>query len=318
MSVQQGFTRLRDVGGADAGIASACAQQFFPAPHVHFGGPALSQTGGHGDMRNRGESNGGTLSNGISIVVDGEFAVRQATREAMRQGAGHVKLMLSGGVASPSDPLDGQQYSEAEIRAAVEESDAFGRYVAGHCYTSTSITRALLLGVRSIEHGNYADDATLDLITSRGAYLVPTLATYHMLAKEGAAHGLPPVSQAKVGDLLDAGLDTLQRAVMRGTPICFGTDLLGEMHGHQVGEFTLRAKVQPIIDVLRSATVTAATLLGVADRAGRVRPGMLADMAIYSVDPLSSPDVLARPDRFLRMVVVAGRAVLDRTHGRSP
>lgn len=311
-SVLSGFTRLRDVGGADWGLAAAAREQVFPAPHLHYGGPALSQTGGHGDMREPGEPSHATAYPGISRVVDGADAVRRAAREELRLGASHIKMMLSGGVASPTDPLEAPQYSAEEISAAVAEAGALGRYVAGHCYTGPAVSRAVQLGIRSIEHGNFADDTSLKEILDAGAFLVPTLATYRYLAEEGEAHGLPPASQAKVGNLFDAGLDALDRAWRIGVPVAFGTDLLGPMHRHQAREFELRARVQPLADVIRSATTVAAQLLGIDDHVGLVRPGFAADLVAYDRDPLSTPAVLADPARHLRMVMVGGRILLGR------
>lgn len=308
-SLRRGFTRLRDVGGADWGLAKAAAEQAFPAPHLHFGGPALSQTGGHGDMRGRGERSHDSPHPGISRVVDGADAVRQAAREELRLGASHLKMMLSGGVASPTDALDAPQYSAEEVTAAVEEASAAGKYVAGHCYSAASVSRAVRLGVRSIEHGNFADEAALKEIKAAGAVLVPTLSTYKYLADEGRAAGLPAESQAKVGDLFDAGLDALARAGEAAVPIAFGTDLLGAMHRHQAREFELRARVQPLLDVVRSATLVGARLLGVDHLAGDVRPGLLADLTAWREDPLSTPEVLSRPEDHLRLVTVAGRPV---------
>ena len=310
-SLVRGFTRLRDVGGADWGLARAARESRTPLPHLHYGGPALSQTGGHGDMRLPGEpQDSGTLHGGISRIVDGPDELRRAAREELRLGASHIKLMLSGGVASPTDPLERAQYSIEEISAVVAEAAATGRYVAGHCYTGEAVSRAVRNGVRSVEHGNLADDAALADIAAQGAWLVPTLSTYALLGREGRQHGVPDASLDKIGNLLEAGLDSVARAHALGVPMALGSDLLGPMHADQSEEFALRARVQPWPDVVRSATIGGASLLGLEGQVGEVRDGMVADLIALDQDPLSSPSVLSHAQRHLTLVMVEGRTWL--------
>jgi len=169
-------------------------------------------------------------------VCDGVAEVRRAAREELRRGAFHIKIMLSGGVASPTDRVDSTQFSVEEIRAAVEEATAANRYVMGHAYTSRAINRGLECGVRSIEHGNLMDESSIPLFLSHQAFYVPTLVTYSALAEDGRAAGLPEDSYRKVFDVLDAGLRALELADRAGVQIAFGTDLLGPMHAHQSRE----------------------------------------------------------------------------------
>lgn len=147
-TLRRGFTTVRDVGGADHGLAAAVEDGLFSGPRLLFGGPALSQTGGHGDMRPAGRttSTGPACCPAIGQVCDGVDEVRKAAREQLRTGAHHIKLMLSGGVASPTDRIDSVQFSEDEIRAVVQEADAANRYVAGHAYTARAIERGLRCG----------------------------------------------------------------------------------------------------------------------------------------------------------------------------
>ncbi|GGL98745.1 metal-dependent hydrolase family protein [Nakamurella endophytica] len=310
--LHRGFTRVRDVGGADWGLAQAGQDRLFDGPFLHFGGKALSQTGGHGDSRGRGDDCGCAAAGGIGRVADGVDAVRTAVREERRRGASHIKIMLSGGVASPSDVLEQDQYSDAEIAAAVEEAHRGGIYVAAHAYTAASMQRGAALGVRSFEHGNHLDDAAAQALVDHDAYLVPTLATYYWLGREGTAAGLPAGSLAKLGDLYDAGLAALRLARRAGVRVAFGTDLLGAMQVHQSDEFSLRAAVETPLETLRSATTVAAELLGIADRVGRVEVGMTADLVAVSGDPLADPAVLADPDTHLRLVLVGGEVRVSR------
>ncbi len=209
----------------------------------------------------------------LGVICDGVDAVRKASREEIRRGASHLKLMLSGGVASPTDRVDSVQFSREEIRAAVEEAEAANLYVAGHAYTSRAINRGLECGVRSIEHGNLMESSSLPLFQESGAFYVPTLATYSALASRGREFGLPEHSHRKVFDVLDAGLHALELAHRAHLPIVFGTDLLGGMHEEQLSEFTLRHEIQPPADILRSATTVAARLLRMEGVIGVVAPG---------------------------------------------
>ena len=168
--LDRGFTTVRDTGGADWGIKTAIETGHITGPRLYIAGQSIGPTGGHSDSRRRtnrfGSSNDCVCCNGLqfkSAIADGVDEVRKSAREQMRQGADHVKIMMSGGVASPYDPLDSQQFSDGEVSAAVEEATAFGRYVCAHAYSAESITRAARLGVRTIEHGNLIDDASAKL-----------------------------------------------------------------------------------------------------------------------------------------------------------
>src|SRR5262249_22620004 len=153
----RGFTTVRDPGGGDAGLARAVREGLTPAPRYLFCGPALSQTGGHGDPRPpvRACCRGGGR---MAEVVDGVAGLRRAARERLRGGAHAVKIMASGGVISPSDPLRVPQYSPEEIRAVTDETTRRGSYVAAHAYSAEAIRAAVANGVRSIEHGNLLDE----------------------------------------------------------------------------------------------------------------------------------------------------------------
>jgi imidazolonepropionase-like amidohydrolase len=303
----RGFTTVRDVGGADYGLAQAVEEGLLPGPRLFFGGKALSQTGGHGDLRTRGRLvlDQHRCCPSIGLVCDGVDEVRRGAREQLRTGADHIKIMLSGGVASPTDRVDSTQFSTEEIRAAVEEASAANRYVTGHAYTAAAINRGLQAGVRSIEHGNLLDDSSIELFLSHQAFLVPTLVTYQQLATEGAEHGLPADSQAKVDDVLQHGLGALERATHAGVDVVYGTDLLGGMHRHQLREFSIRAQVQRPQDIIRSATSTAARLVG-DDRLGRIAPGSWGDLLVVDGDPLADIEVLTAPDKHLKLVMKAG------------
>jgi imidazolonepropionase-like amidohydrolase len=306
----RGFTTVRDAGGADYGLAQAVELGLVAGPRIFYAGRTLSQTGGHGDFSPKAD--GPMLcachihSTGFSHVADGVAAVRKAAREELRRGAFQVKIMASGGVASPSDPIWNLQYSREEMRAIVEEAESWRTYAMAHAYTPEAIGRAVDAGVRTIEHGNLIDAATAAKMKQAGAYLVPTLVTYLAMDEMGRQLGLPPKSLEKVKDVLDAGLASLEIAKSAGVSLGFGTDLLGETHEQQSREFGIRAKVLSPAEILRSATVTNAEILNRTGELGVVAPGARADLLVVDGDPLADVSILERPDENLRLIVKGG------------
>lgn len=310
-ALRRGFTTLRDAGGADFGLAQAAAEGLFTAPRLFYGGKAISQTGGHADMRAPGTTVMDThqCCPHMGVVCDGVSEVRRAARHQLRTGADHIKLMLSGGVASPTDRVDSTQFSDEEIRAAVEEAEAANRYALGHAYTARAINRGLRLGVRSIEHGNLLDEESVRLFREHDAFLVPTLVTYQRLRIDGAANGLPRESQDKVENVLYAGIDALRLADQGDVNIAYGSDLLGDMRSWQSHEFMIRSEVQSPAAVLRSATTTAARLLRQEGELGRVTPGARADFLLLKANPLEDIRILAEPESSLTHVFSRGGLV---------
>lgn len=314
-SLDRGFTTVRDVAGADVGLAQAIKDGLLDrVPRLFYGGRALSQTGGHGDFRPGDHALDsphfcGCSFHGdhLSVIADGADAVRRAVREELRRGASHIKIMGSGGVASPTDPLDRCQYSDGEIQAAVEETDRAGSYVAAHCHPKEAVRRAAALGVRSIEHGTLIDRDTADFVAKRGSFVVPTMATLMALRDEGEKLGFPPVSMEKLRHVADAALSSLEIMKTAGVKMGFGTDLLGALHVRQSTEFTLRASVLPTIDVLRSACVVNAELLGQSGRLGCVREGALADLLVLDGNPLEDISVLGDGGKHIAVIMKDGK-----------
>src|ERR1700677_3948621 len=172
-----GFTTLRDVGGGGLGIALAVEDSLIKGPRVFFAGRVLSMTGGHGDFRDPFSSVGACACSAdgrIAVICDGADAVRAAAREELRRGAHCIKIMLSGGVLSPTDPIWMDQFSDAEVSAAVEEAARRRKYVAAHCHPPSSIERAARLGVRTIEHATLIDDTSAAAVKAARALVRPT------------------------------------------------------------------------------------------------------------------------------------------------
>ena len=314
--LRRGFTTVRDVGGADHGLRSAVERRLFEGPRLFIAGRPISQTGGHADMRPqgvRGEIYCACAGLGlVGAIADGVGEVRRAVREQVRQGADHIKIMAGGGIASPTDPIDGTQFSIDELRAAVEEAEAANLYAAAHAYSPRAVTRAVQAGVRSIEHGNLIDAATARVMKQHGAFLVPTLATYAALAEEGQRLGWSAAMLTKLQGVHDRGLQAVELARAEGVPVVFGTDLLGYMHGRQSTEFALRAPAVPPLEVLQSATSVAARLMGRSGQLGVLAPGAWADLLVIDGDPELSLDMLSRPEIGVRLILQGGRVVLDR------
>jgi imidazolonepropionase-like amidohydrolase len=314
-SVRRGFTTIRDAGGADYGLARAIAQGLIRGPRLFYSGRALSQTGGHGDQRSLEHDHAlcacGMGARWFSRIADGVAAVRQAARDELRKGATQIKIMASGGVASPSDPIWVLQYSEEEMRAVVEEAAAWRTYVMAHAYTPEAISRGIRLGVRSIEHGNLIDAATAAQAAAAGAFVVPTLATYEALAVHGRDLGFPQRSLDKLEDVRSAGLAALEILTTAGVQIGFGTDLLGAMHRHQLSEFQIRARVMAPVDILRQATSVNARLLNREGELGVVKAGALADLLVLDGDPTRDAGVLAGEGERVLMVLRGGEVLKD-------
>jgi imidazolonepropionase-like amidohydrolase len=315
-SLRRGFTTVRDAAGADWGLAIALDTGLIKGPRLFFPGQALSPTGGHGDMRPNTALDtlcgccAGSLS--IGIVADGVDEVRRAVRANLKKGAHHIKIMASGGVASPSDPIYALQYSEEEIACAVWEAKAWRRYVQAHAYTPEAIFRAVRLGVRSIEHCNLIDAPTARYMAAQGAFAVPTLVTYQALEDEGAALGLPPESMAKLGSVKEAGLGSLEILHQAGVKMGFGTDLLAGMRRRQGEEFTIRREVLPAAEVLRQATLTNAALLQREGELGVIAAGALADIILVDGDPLKDIGILTGQGERVPFVMKGGEALVDR------
>lgn len=306
-----GFTTVRDVGGGDAGIARAVAEGLIRGPRVFFAGRALSMTGGHGDFRDpfSGVGSCGCSGEGrVALVVDGEDAVRAAAREELRRGAHCIKIMLSGGVLSPADPIWMDQFTDREVIAAVEEAARRRKYVAAHCHPPSSIARAVRLGVRTIEHATLIDESSAAAVKSAGAYVVPTTVIVRALLDDAEAGRLPSWMSTKLAEVSDQSLRGLEIMDRFELKIGFGTDLLGHLHTHQTREFTIRREVQSAASILRSATAVNAEIL-LEPNLGKIQPGCYADILIVDGDPLEDIGVLAQDGRSLSAIMKAGEFV---------
>ena len=308
--LQRGFTTIRDAAGADGGLAEAVEDGLVRGPRIFPSGMALSQTGGHGDTRPRTQPvdscacRAGGLT--MSRIADGVAECRRAARDELRKGATQIKIVASGGVASPYDPIWNLQYSEEEVRAIVEEAQAWHTYVMAHAYSPEAIRRSIDFGVRSIEHANLIDRATAEHVCGAEAFVVPTLVTYDALHRHGRELGVPEVSMGKLGEVREAGLHSLEILQAAGVKIGFGTDLLGPMHRYQSREFIIRAEAMSPFDIIRSATTVNAELLNHPGELGVVAAGARADLIVIDGDPLADISLLDGQGEHLTYIMKDG------------
>jgi imidazolonepropionase-like amidohydrolase len=309
--LDRGFTTVRDTGGADWGIKEAQALGLLPGPRLFIAGRALGPTGGHSDARRRTDTGFGgcRCCNGMAFcmeVADGVDGLRSAVREQLRQGVDQIKIMVSGGVASPYDPLDSKQFSLDEIAAAVEEAHAFGRYVQAHAYTPEAITRAVSSGVRTIEHGNLIDDRTARLMKKNGAYLVANLVAYYAMKERAREFGMNEEMLAKNELVIDGGLKSLEICKRAGVKVGYGSDLLGQLQIDQSREFLLRSEVLKPIEIIRQATLVGAEIVRMDGKLGTVSPGAFADLIVVDGDPVKDLGLFQGQGKHLSAIMKGG------------
>jgi imidazolonepropionase-like amidohydrolase len=308
-ALDRGFTSVRDAGGADIGLVRAVDEGLIKGPRIFHSGKALSQTGGHGDMRAATHFEPcacATYHGPICVVADGVDEVRKAVREELRKGATQIKLMVSGGVLSPSDPVWMDQYSEAEIRAAVEEAATRRTYVMAHAHTANAARRCVDYGVRSIEHGTLIDLETAEYVAASDAYVVPTLSTIHMMKEKGPDLGLQKIFADKLGTLFEDAQQAVRVCQDAGVKLGLGSDLIGPLHEYQSMELALRAEITSPLDALRAATRTNAALLMREGVLGTIAEGAIADLLLVDGDPLENIDLLQHQGTHLSMIMKDG------------
>ncbi len=308
--LDRGFTSVRDTGGSDWGLKAAVDEGLVAGPRLFIAGRAVGPTGGHSDGRRRTDY--GTrcpCCDALSFVTslaDGQAEVRRAVREEMRQGCDQVKIMMSGGVASPYDPLDSLQFSVGEIRAAVEEAEAFGRYVCAHAYSAEAITRAAHAGVRTIEHGNLIDEGSAALMAEKGMFLVANLVAYYAMKERAAEYGMSAEMLEKNDAVIDGGLRSLEICKRAGVPVAYGSDLLGQLQVDQSREFQIRREVLEPMEIIRSATTVAAQVLRQEGKLGCLTPGAHADLLVIDGDPLAEMELLGGHGRHMPVIMKGG------------
>ncbi|MGD0151981.1 MAG: amidohydrolase family protein, partial [Xanthobacteraceae bacterium] len=308
-TLMRGFTTVRDLGGPVFGLKRAIDEGVTIGPHIYPSGAFISQTSGHGDFRFSFEVPrlpGGPLSHseveGIAAIADSPDEVRLRTREQLRQGASQIKLMAGGGVASPYNPIESTQYTEPEIRAAVEAADNWGTYVTVHAYTPRAIRQAVAAGVKCIEHGQLIDEPTARLLADNGIWwsLQP------LLDDEDAPPLVNPVSQKKALEVF-AGTDNAYKLAKKyNAKTAFGTDILfdARLTTRQGAILAKMVRWYTPAETLKMATANNGELMALSGfinpypgKLGVVEEGAIADLLLVDGNPLENIKLVADPDR---------------------
>lgn len=293
-ALKRGFTTVRDVAGGDIGLRRAAETGLFDSPRYFFTGPAMSQTGGHGDPRS--EHVDVCFSHGhMCELVDGVDAIRVAVRNRLRTGAHAIKVMTSGGVFSLTDPVRVPQYSAEELRAASDEAARRGSYVTAHSYSSESVMHSIENGVTCIEHGNLIDSPTAQAMAERNVFLIPTLAAYDAMDRRGAELGLNEISLAKNAEVLSKGQEAAQVALAAGVRVGFGTDLMGDLEDDQLNGVRLHVDAIGAAEALHSMTAVNADRIG-DSKLGHLDVGAYGDAVILNANPMEDPSALWEED----------------------
>ncbi|HTO89086.1 MAG TPA: amidohydrolase family protein [Thermoanaerobaculia bacterium] len=315
-----GFTTCRDMGPSwpyvDVALRDAIDQGAVPGPRLSVAGNYVSSTGGAGDARQF------SIYVDVPIVrnlADGPEEVTKAVRTNLKNGADFIKILVTGAVLSKGIPPGSQQYSDAEIRAAVEEASRWGRPVAAHAHGASGIKAAIRAGVRTVDHGSYLDDEAIALLVKSGrrTFYVPTLDIAEVILNgEGAPTPASEVERARqIKDIQFAGF---RRAVAAGIPIGFGTDAGVSPHGKNAHELVIRVGLgEAPLTALLSATSLNAEILGWSDRVGSVEKGKFADLIAVAGDPVKDITEMERV-RFVMKGGVVYRDELSRPGAAAP
>ena len=305
ITLEAGFTSVRDASLTPLGVKMAIDRGLFPGPRMRIAVSAIGQTGGHGDS---------TMPSGVDVrqetserpngVIDGADAARRAARLVLRAGADQIKIITSGGVMSPSDEPGSTGLTPDEIAAVVYEAHAAGKKVMSHAQATQGIKNAVNAGVESIEHGFYLDDEVIEAMILRGTYLVPTLIAPVWLIRrsESTPGSLPEYAQRKARQVVSASQASFRRAVERGVKIAMGTDMGCGPHGSNAEELVLMVQngMSPMQAIV-AATSTAAECLGIGDITGTIEPGKRADLIGVRTNPLADIAGLSPPSVLLVM-----------------
>ena len=298
-TLMAGFTTVRDLGASAEQIFAlrdGIAKGWVDGPRIKAAGSSVSVTGGHGDVD--GLSPDILAMRTSKTVCDGPFDCRRATRHAIKYGADLIKITSTGGVLSDTDTGTGQQMSDDELKEVVDAAHALGRKVASHAHAAEGINAALRAGVDSIEHGSYADKESIKLFKKSGAYLVPTLMAGDTVV--GLAKNTNFMSEAIKAKAIRVGADmtaNFKNSFKSGVKIAYGTDSGVSRHGNNGKEGVLMAQAgMKNSDILKSATVNAADLIGMSDSLGTLEQGKIADIIAFDGNPLKNIEELLDVD----------------------
>lgn len=320
LTLLAGFTTVRDVGTfrahVDVALREAIEAGWCIGPHMQCAGAYVTVSGGGGDIPPVAPDVAvpRELRFGVANSVD---EVRQRVREILHGGADLIKVIATGAVMTRGTTPGAPEFSEAEVRAAVDEAAMYGVYVAAHAHGAEGIRRAVRAGVRSIEHGSLMDDEAIDLMAERGTYLVADIFNGDWIADVGRRHGWPEEILRKNDETTDAQREGFRKAVEAGVRIAYGTDSGIYPHGMNARQFPYMVNhgMTPM-GAIQSATLIAAQMMGWQDRVGAIAPGRVADVVAAEGDVLDDLERLARVSFVMkggRVMKLDGHAVDDET-----
>jgi imidazolonepropionase-like amidohydrolase len=287
-----GFTTVRDLGGSGVNISvrNAINAAKIIGPRVFTAGKALASTGGHADPTNGSSrallGNPGPKEGVVNSIEDAKKAVRQR----YKNGADWIKITATGGVLSVAKSGDNPQFTVEEVKAICETATDYGMYVAAHAHGDEGMRRAIIGGVKTIEHGTYMSDGTMELMKKYDAYLVPTITAGKEVAEKAKIAGFYPdivVPKAlAVGPQIQG---TFARAYKKGVGIAFGTDAGVFKHGNNGKEFGFMVEAgMPAMETIQAATITNAMLLKMEGEIGQIKKGFYADIIAVEDSPIEN------------------------------
>lgn len=314
-TLEAGVTTVRDLGGIDMATDMAIREGLIEGPELIYAYRVLGPTGGHGDFRTCCGFNQGAVmsSNGdFGILTDGTDAALWGVREVMRRGAKVIKVMAGGGVWSPRDTPWHDGLNIDEMRTIVEEAASHGVPVAAHAQSARAVNNALRAGVRSIEHAYEIDDASIELMLEKGAYMVPTLTTGSIVPDPAKSAAYAVEKKLKLQESLD---ERVGAAIAAGVNVAMGTDAGICQHGTNLQELAhlVRLGMAPAA-AIQAGTLAAATLLQVEDHVGSIEVGKDADVILSKADPLGNIAGLSESSNIL-LVISKGRIVKNLVSG---
>ncbi|CAL2104444.1 Amidohydrolase [Tenacibaculum sp. 190130A14a] len=284
-----GFTTVRDLGGTGVNISlrNAINAGKLPGPRIFTAGKSIGTTGGHADPTNGSSrklvGNPGPKEGVVNSVEDAKKAVRQR----YKNGADCIKITATGGVLSVAKSGDNPQFTIEEVKAICEMAKDYGMHVAAHAHGDEGMQRAILGGVKTIEHGTYMSDETMELMKKHNAYLVPTITAGKEVEEKAKVKGFYP--EIVVPKALAVGPQiqgTFARAYKKGVGIAFGTDAGVFEHGINGKEFRYMVEAgMPAIEAIQSATITNAKILEMENEIGKIEKGFFADIIAVNEDP---------------------------------
>jgi imidazolonepropionase-like amidohydrolase len=287
-----GFTTVRDLGGTGVNISlrNAINKGIVKGPRIFTAGKAISTTGGHADPTNGSNRKlVGDPGPHEGVINSPEEAVK-AVRERYKEGADVIKITATGGVLSVAKNGKNPQFSIEDIKAITTTAKDYNMLTAAHAHGDEGIQRAILGGIKTIEHGTFMSEETMELMKKYDAYLVPTLSAGKEVEKNAEIAGFYPdiiVPKAReIGPKLKA---TFAKAYKKGVKIAFGTDAGVFNHGLNAKEFGYMVEAgMPPLEAIQSATITNAMLLGIGDQAGQIKENFLADIIAVDENPVST------------------------------